>query len=40
LIGKYGIKTNIREYFARTKALLDIIFGVSPKFLGNKIKIG
>ena len=40
LTGRYGIKTKIREYFARTKAVLDIIFGVSPKFLGNKITIG
>lgn len=40
LTGRYGIKTKIREYFARTKAVLDIIFGASPKFLGNKITIG
>lgn len=36
---KYGLKTRIREYFARTKAYLDIIFGVNPKFLGKKIII-
>lgn len=39
LSGKYGLKTRIREYFARTKAFLDIIFGVEPKFLGKKIEI-
>jgi SanA protein len=39
LSGKYGLKTRIREYFARTKAHLDIIFGVQPKFLGKKIEI-
>jgi len=39
LSGKYGLKTRIREYFARTKAFLDIIFKVSPKFLGEKIQI-
>ena len=39
LSGKYGLKTRIREYFARTKAYLDIIFGVEPKFLGKKIEI-
>ena len=39
LSGKYGLKTRIREYFARTKACLDIIFGVKPKFLGKKIEI-
>lgn len=37
--GKYGIKTLIREYFARTKAYLDIIFKTNPKFLGPKIHI-
>ncbi|TXK72359.1 MULTISPECIES: SanA/YdcF family protein [Flavobacteriaceae] len=39
LSGKYGLKTQVREYFARTKAFLDIIFGVEPKFLGKKIEI-
>lgn len=39
LSGKYGLKTRIREYFARTKVFLDIILGVKPKFLGNKIEI-
>mgnify|MGYP001471547077 CR=1 FL=1 len=33
----YAIKTTIREYFARVKALLDIyILNTSPKFLGQK----
>ncbi len=35
----YGFKTQFREYFARTKAFLDIIFSVEPKFLGEKIDI-
>ncbi|MCF6318790.1 MAG: YdcF family protein [Proteobacteria bacterium] len=39
LSGKYGIKTKIREYFARTKAFLDVLFKVKPKFLGKKIEI-
>ncbi len=39
LSGRYGLKTRIREYFARTKAYLDIIFGVKPKFLGKRIEI-
>jgi len=39
LSGRYGIKTKIREYFARTKAFLDILFKVKPKFLGKKIEI-
>lgn len=37
--GRYGIKTEIREYFAKTKAYLDVVFGVRPKFLGDKIEI-
>ncbi len=36
---KHGILTKIREYFARTKAFLDIILGIKPKFLGEKIII-
>jgi len=39
LTGRYGIKTKVREYFARTKAFLDIVFRVKPKFLGKKIEI-
>ena len=38
--GKYGIKVKLREYLARTKVFLDILFGVEPKFYGKKIKIG
>ena len=37
---KAGIKTKIREIFARTKALIDVVFGVGPKFYGDKVKIG
>ena len=37
----YSFKTRIREYFARVKCVLDIyILDTSPKFLGDKIKIG
>jgi SanA protein len=36
---KYGFKTHIREKFARVKMLLDITFGVQPKFLGEEIVI-
>lgn len=37
----YSFRTRIREYFARVKCVLDIyILGTSPKFLGDKIKIG
>ncbi|MFI1770914.1 SanA/YdcF family protein [Thalassobellus citreus] len=37
--GRYGFKTKLREYIARTKASLDILFNVEPKFLGKKIDI-
>ncbi len=37
--GRYGIRVKLREYLARTKVFLDIVFGVTPKFLGEKIKI-
>ena len=34
---KYSMKTNIREYFAKVKAVLDVkVFGTDPKFLGKK----
>jgi len=39
LTGKSGLKTRVREYFARTKAYLDIFLGVKPKFLGDQIEI-
>jgi SanA protein len=34
-----GFKTILREYFARSKATIDLFFGVNPKFLGKKIAI-
>lgn len=37
--GRYGLKTQIREYLARVKVFVDIIFNVKPKFLGDKIDI-
>lgn len=38
--GTDGLKVKLREYFARTKAFLDILFNVEPKFYGEKIYIG
>jgi len=35
----YGIRTRIREKFARVKLMLDIVFNTQPKFLGEKIEI-
>ena len=37
---RYGAKTYIREYLARTKMFLDLLFGKDPKFLGDEIQIG
>ncbi|WP_084426766.1 SanA/YdcF family protein [Aequorivita capsosiphonis] len=37
--GTNGFKVKLREYFARTKAFLDIVFNVEPKFYGDKIEI-
>ncbi len=37
--GRYGLKVQLREYLARTKVFLDILFNVQPKFLGEKIEI-
>jgi len=37
----YSIKTSIREYFARTKAVLDVfILSTKPRFLGDSVTIG
>ncbi|MEZ4797520.1 MAG: ElyC/SanA/YdcF family protein [Flavobacteriaceae bacterium] len=36
---QYGRYTTVREYLARTKAVLDILIGKEPRFLGEKIEI-
>lgn len=39
-VNKYaGFKTNLREYLAKAKAYWDLLFGVEPKFGGEKIII-
>jgi len=38
--GRFGLKVKLREYLARTKMFLDILFNVKPKYLGKKITIG
>ncbi|MDQ0783542.1 vancomycin high temperature exclusion protein [Chryseobacterium sp. W4I1] len=39
-VNKYaGLKTNLREYLAKTKVYWDLLFGVQPKFGGEKIII-
>lgn len=35
-----GLRTQVREKFARVKMLLDLAFGKEAKFYGDKIKIG
>lgn len=35
----YGFKTNLREKFARAKVFIDLLFGVDPKFGGERIII-
>jgi SanA protein len=37
--GRYGLKIQIREYFARVKMFIDLITFKSPKFLGDEIEI-
>jgi SanA protein len=34
-----GLRTNIREKFARVKMMLDLLFGKDAKFYGEKIEI-
>jgi SanA protein len=34
-----GFMTKIREYFARDKVFIDLLFGTKPKFLGQKITL-
>jgi len=36
---KFGMKTKIRERFARVKMMIDLLIGKEPKFLGEKINI-
>lgn len=38
--GTNGLKVKFREYFARTKAFMDIAFNVQPRFYGEKVFIG
>lgn len=36
---KQGLKTQIREKLARVKVFVDYLFGIKPKFLGEKVTI-
>lgn len=35
----YGFKTQVREVFARVKVFYDLLFGVEPKFYGEKVEL-
>lgn len=35
----YGFRTALRERFARVKVILDFMFGVEPRFLGEKVEV-
>ncbi len=37
--GRFSLKTKLREYLARTKTTMDILFHTKPKYLGEKIDI-
>ncbi|QLE03047.1 YdcF family protein [Galbibacter sp. BG1] len=37
--GSGGLQTKLREYLARTKVFVDLLFQVEPKYLGDKIVI-
>jgi len=37
--GKKAIKVQLREYLARVKVFIDILFNIEPKFLGEPIEI-
>lgn len=39
LMGRRALKVKSREYLARTKAVLDVLIGSTPKFLGDPISI-
>ena len=39
LTGRHALKVKSREYLARTKAVLDVLIGSTPKFLGDPISI-
>jgi SanA protein len=39
VVDHYGIKTKIREYFARVKVFVDLLLNVEPKFLGETVEI-
>lgn len=37
--GQSGLKVKLREYFARVKVFIDLVFNTQPKFFGDTIEI-
>lgn len=37
--GNSGLRVHLREYLARVKVFVDLVFNTQPKFFGEKIKI-
>ncbi len=37
--GSEAVKVHFREYFARVKVFIDLIFNIQPRFYGEKIEI-
>jgi SanA protein len=37
--GSSGLRTKLREQFARVRTVLDVVLGVSPRFLGPKVEV-
>jgi SanA protein len=37
--GSRGLKVHLREYFARVKVFLDLVFNTKPRFYGKRIEI-
>jgi len=39
LQGRLGLKTRLREYIAKSKVFLDLVFEVQPRYLGERVVI-
>ncbi|NNE02681.1 MAG: DUF218 domain-containing protein [Eudoraea sp.] len=39
ITGSEGLKVQLREYFARVKVFIDLLFNIQPKFYGDRIEI-
>lgn len=37
--GQSGLKVKLREYFARVKVFMDLVFNTQPKFFGDRVEI-